>query len=122
MKDVLIYKDYIASIELDACENYFTGKVVAINADISFKGCSLVELKKAFFKAVDDYLDECYLLQRIPDKPYLGGFNITVSPEMHRMVSIACAYKNMTQDDFVRHAIEYTLLHSEDRLGQFVKN
>ena len=119
MKDVLIYKDYIASIELDAYENYFTGRVLAVSAEITFTGYSVGELKKAFARAVTRYLEECEASQLAPDKPYLGGFNITVSPEMHRMVCIACAYKNMTQDDFVRHAIDFTLSHSDDRFGRF---
>jgi len=57
MNDVLIYKDYIGSVHFNADDEVFFGKIEGIENLVSFEGDSVIELKKAFEEAVDDYLE-----------------------------------------------------------------
>jgi predicted HicB family RNase H-like nuclease len=120
MKNVLRYKEWVARIDLEPYENVFVGRVLAINHDVSFSGSNVLILKKAFAKAIDDYLEDCRVNDELPEKPYRGEFNIMLSQNIHRKIAIASAYKNMSLDDFIRYAIEYTLANSKDRFWKIL--
>jgi predicted HicB family RNase H-like nuclease len=57
MKDVLIYRDYIGSVHFNAEDEMFFGKIEGIDDLVSFEGSSVLELKKGFEEAVEDYID-----------------------------------------------------------------
>jgi predicted HicB family RNase H-like nuclease len=57
MEDVLLYKNISASIRFSAEDGVFYGKLEGIADLVHFEGCSVSELKKSFYEAVDDYLD-----------------------------------------------------------------
>ncbi len=59
MKDVLVYKDYRGSVHFNADDEVFFGKIEGIEDLVSFEGDSVIELKKAFEEAVNDYLEIC---------------------------------------------------------------
>jgi predicted HicB family RNase H-like nuclease len=44
-------------------------------------------LRKGFESAIDEYLDECAIKIEAPQKPYMGVFNVRVSPELHRSLA-----------------------------------
>lgn len=48
---------YYGSIEWNVKDNRFYGKVRATRHLISYEGHDIVELKRAFIKAVDDYIE-----------------------------------------------------------------
>lgn len=52
----LRYKDYYGSAKYSAEDDCFFGKLIGINALITFEGKSIDELKKAFRDAVDNYV------------------------------------------------------------------
>lgn len=58
MNDSLKYKEYFSSIHFSAEDEVFYGKVLGINDLIIFEGKSVVELKKGFKEAIEDYLDK----------------------------------------------------------------
>ncbi len=59
MKNVLVYKDYIGSVHFNADDEVFFGKIEGIVVLLSFVGDSVIELKKEFEEALDDYLEIC---------------------------------------------------------------
>ena len=59
MKDFLLYKDFIGSVHFNAEDEIFFGKIEGIDDLVSFEGSSVVELKKAFEEAVEDYIVLC---------------------------------------------------------------
>jgi len=114
MNDILQYKDYYAAVHYSANDEVFHGKIIGINDLVSFEGTSVKELKKAFKEAVDDYLETCEELGKVPDKTYKGSFNVRIPSELHRQAAIVSALKNMSLNDFVRYAIDYTITKTSD--------
>lgn len=57
--NVLCYKGYFASIQLSPGDDLFFGKIISIDDSVTFEGCTVEEIKKAFHEAVDDYLKTC---------------------------------------------------------------
>lgn len=119
MDDVLKYKDYLASVHFSTEDEVFHGKVLGINDLVSFEGTTVRELKKAFAEAVEDYLETCNALGKDPDKTYKGSFNVRIPTELHRQAAIQSALKNMSLNDFVRYAIDFTLSHATDSSRKF---
>lgn len=109
MNNILEYKGYCATVNFNAEEEFFYGKVNGINDLVSFEGETAKELKQAFFEAVDDYLETCKELKKEPDKTYKGVFNVRIPSQLHRKAAIVAATQNVTLNDLVRTAID-TLL------------
>jgi predicted HicB family RNase H-like nuclease len=57
MNDVLRYKDYISTIHFSVEDDVYHGKIIGINDLVSFEGKTVEELKQAFEKAIEDYLE-----------------------------------------------------------------
>lgn len=113
MKNTLTYKDYIGTVAYDAENELFFGTIHGINDLVNFEGTSVQELKASFEEAVDDYLETCEALGKIPDKTYKGSFNIRVTTELHRKSALIAAQKNVTLNDFVKWALSYAIEHEE---------
>lgn len=58
MKNYLKHNDYSGSVEFSTCDTIFYGKIIGIDDLVSYEAQSLEELKSAFNKAVDDYIEE----------------------------------------------------------------
>ena len=84
MGNVLKHKGYIGSIDIDAEDNYLHGAVQFINDCIIYDGETVEEIKQSFIDAVEGYLAMCAELDKIPDAPCSGTFNVRISPELHR--------------------------------------
>jgi predicted HicB family RNase H-like nuclease len=106
MKDVLTYKGFIGSVHFSAEDEIFYGKIEAINDLIMFEGKTVQELKKNFHEAVDDYLETCKALGREPNKPFKGGFNVRISPEMHKKAIERATMLGISLNQLVQKAIE----------------
>ncbi len=114
MNDILQYKDYFATVHYSAADEVFYGRLVGINDVVSFEGTTVKELKRAFHEAVDDYLETCVELGKEPEKVYKGSFNVRIPSELHRKAAIVSAIKDMSLNDFVRYAIDFTLNQSDE--------
>jgi len=109
MSDILKYKDYYATISFSSEDEVFYGQLVGITDLVMFEGDSVKKLKIAFHEAVDDYLDTCKELGKVPEKKYKGSFNVRISSELHRQAALVAAVKNVTLNDFVRYALDLTI-------------
>jgi len=114
MNDILQYKEYFASVRFSAPDDAFVGKILGINDLINFEGNSVSELKKAMKEAVDDYLQTCLRIGKVPEKTYKGSFNVRVSPKLHQEASAFAATHNITLNEFVKTALSYALKEEEN--------
>jgi len=114
MNDILQYKGYYASLHFSSEDEVFYGKLLGIDDLVNFEGASVKELKKAFYEAVDDYLATCKDLGKEPNKTYKGTFNVRISTDLHKAAAVFASIHNISLNDFVKTAIDYTLLHKED--------
>lgn len=91
MSKVLTHLGYKASVEFDAEDEIFTGRILGINDVVGFHGSSVEEVKSAFIEAVEDYLETCAKLDKKPDREFSGNLMLRVDPSVHAMVSIAAS-------------------------------
>jgi len=106
MKDVLIYKDYIGSVHFNADDEVFFGKIEGIEDLVTFEGNSVVEVKKAFEEAVDDYVGICEETGKSIEKSYKGSFNIRIPPEIHKKAKRLALMKGISLNQFIQKAVE----------------
>jgi predicted HicB family RNase H-like nuclease len=109
MKDVLHYKGYMGSVRFSAEDEVFHGKIEGIDDLISFEGKSVVEIKKAFQEAVDDYLEFCKEIGKEPEKSYKGSFNVRIPAELHRKAIESASMMGVSLNQLVQKAIESTV-------------
>jgi predicted HicB family RNase H-like nuclease len=113
MNDILQYKNYYGSVHFNASDEVFHGKVLGINDLVNFEGTSVKELKTAFEEAVEDYIDTCNEIGKLPDKTYKGTFNVRVPSTLHREASMFAAVNNITLNEFVKMAMDFALHRKE---------
>lgn len=106
MKDVLVYKEYIGSVHFNADDEVFFGKIEGVEDLVTFEGNSVVELKKAFEEAVDDYIGLCKEIGKKIDKSYKGSFNIRIAPEIHKKAKRLALMKGISLNQFIQKAVE----------------
>lgn len=86
--NILKYKDFEGSAELDMERQICRGKILFIDDLVTYQAASPSELQAEFQAAVDDYLETCQLLNREPKRPLKGLFNVRVPPELHKLLHI----------------------------------
>lgn len=55
----LKYKGFVGTLEYDKYDGIYYGKILNINDVVNYEGISMGQTKKAFIKAVDDYILFC---------------------------------------------------------------
>jgi predicted HicB family RNase H-like nuclease len=109
MSNSFNYKGYLGLVEYSDEDSTFFGKILGIDDLVTFEGSSVEELKKAFHDAVDDYLETCAELSKVPEKAYKGQFNVRVATELHRAAAIRAEAQRMTLNKFVETALKRAL-------------
>ncbi|WP_434340201.1 type II toxin-antitoxin system HicB family antitoxin [Motilimonas cestriensis] len=99
VKKALTYKTYCGSYEVDFDEGILFGKIECINDLVTFEAESVPELKVAFEEAVDDYLETCAQLNKDPDKPFKGSFNVRVGEGLHKRAYIESVKRGVSLND-----------------------
>lgn len=105
------HKEYIANVTYDDEAKIFHGEVINTRDVITFQGKSVHELEKAFKDSIEDYVTWCKSEGVKPEKPYSGKFNIRISPDLHREVSLVSSKQNISLNRFVEKALKDELVH-----------
>lgn len=63
------YKGYEAKIEFEEEDRIFVGRVINTEDIIAFDGTTVDELEQSFHAAIDQYLEGCKIVGKVPDKP-----------------------------------------------------
>jgi predicted HicB family RNase H-like nuclease len=105
MKNVLKYKDYVASIYFDSLSELLYGKVEGLDDSITFEGKSVDQLKKSFEEAVEDYIKICSKIGKQPHRSYKGSFNIRIKPALHKKAAYRCVEQGISLNQLVEKAI-----------------
>lgn len=105
MAKAMEYRGYHAQVEYDADDNLFVGHVLDIADSLNFHATSVDELTQTFRQSVDNYLELCAKIGKTPEKAYSGTFNVRVSPELHRRLSLEAAQEGVTLNKVVENAL-----------------
>ena len=77
----MIYKGYRSKVELDEKAGVFHGEVINTRDVITFQGASNEDLKQAFEKSVDDYLEFCASRGEDPERYSLDQLVLEIKPQ-----------------------------------------
>ena len=110
MKNMMSYKGYYGSVNFDANDLVFYGKVEFINSLISYEGETAKEIDAAFKAAVEDYFETCAARAVVPEKPFKGSLNIRIGRDLHEKAAliakkIGCASLN----EFIKQALDHEI-------------
>lgn len=87
------YKGYRAQIDFDDEAGVFVGEVINTRDGITFTGRSVDELRSAFERAVDEYVEMSADIGAHLDQPVSGQIAIRLHPALHRAV-MTCARRD----------------------------
>jgi len=107
------YKGYIGSVEYSDEDEVLCGKVINIDALVSFEATTVKGLKKAFHDAVNDYLSFCKRQNRQPDRPLSGRITFRMGPEIHKQALILAAREGKSLNAVVKESVETYLAAHE---------
>lgn len=104
--DILKYKEYEGTAELDMSRSVCRGKILFISDLVTYESGTPSQLQKEFEAAVDDYLETCVSLGREPARPFRGQFNVRVPPELHRAATLRSVEEGISLNDVVVKALD----------------
>jgi len=104
--DILKYKGYEGTAELNMSRQVCRGKILFINDLVTYEAASPSGLQKEFEAAVDDYIDTCAQLGREPQKSLKGQFNVRIPPDLHKAVALRALEDNVSLNDVVVRALD----------------
>lgn len=108
MKNMMKYKGYYGSIEFDADDLLFYGKLMFINSLVSYEGETAKQIDHAFKEAVDDYLLTCKKREVEPEKPFKGSLNVRIGPERHERAALVAKELGCSSlNDFFKLALDH---------------
>lgn len=111
--DILKYKDYEGTAELDMARRVCRGKILFIDDLVTYEAASPAELQTEFEAAVDDYIDTCATLGREPQKPLRGQFNVRIPPALHKAAALRALADNVSLNDVAVRALDaFVNIHS----------
>ncbi len=116
-KNILIYKDFIASVQFSLDDEVFFGKIEGIDDLVTFEGESVKELRRAFEDAVEDYRELCRKTNKEPLKSFKGSFNVRMTPELHKKAYRMAIQQGVSLNQFVQTAVEHEVRESEEQYG-----
>ncbi len=105
MSNVLSYKNYTGTVEFSREDRCLFGKVIGIKSLLSYEGNSIQELEEDFQNVIDEYLQDCEERNVSPEQPYKGSFNVRISPDLHRSISIYAFERGKSLNATVEEAL-----------------
>ncbi|WFQ78074.1 type II toxin-antitoxin system HicB family antitoxin (plasmid) [Xenorhabdus sp. SF857] len=102
----LTYKGYIGTIEFEVEDNYLFGKLAYIRDLVTYQATTIKELEDEFKQSVELYLADCQELNKKPDIPFKGVFNVRVHPDTHRHLAEIAEESGLTINAVVNKALE----------------
>jgi predicted HicB family RNase H-like nuclease len=104
--EILKYKEFEGSAELDMKRNVCRGKILFIDDVVTYESASIQDLQNEFEEAVDDYIETCKQIGKEPQKSCRGQFNVRVSPELHRAATRRSIADDTSLNEVVRSALQ----------------
>lgn len=114
MSKVFKYKGYIGTIEFSVEDGVLFGKIDCINDLVTYEADTIPNLQLEFQNSVDDYLDTCQQLNKEPNKPMNGSFNVRIGEGLHKDAYQSAKAAGLTLNEFVKKAIEEKLSEKKE--------
>ena len=104
--EMLDYKGYFGTVEIDTERNVLHGRVVNTRDVITYVAETAEGLKEEFATSIEVYLESCLEDGIEPNKPYSGNFNLRLGAELHRRAALAAEVSGTSLNTFIKNRIE----------------
>ena len=101
MDKTMTYKGYTAKIEYSGEEECLVGCISDMSQIINFRGASVNEIRQAFEKAVEGYLQGCAEKNLKPEKPSSVREVVRMSPALHSVLALAARHENKSINEWI---------------------
>lgn len=112
---VLAYKGYQGSVTWE--DGLLAIRVLHID-DLVIDHCrDAAKVENTFHALVDEYIETCSELDREPEKPFKGSFNVRISPDLHRLAAMAATSAGISLNAWITDAVHEKLQSGPARIG-----
>lgn len=118
--DILKYKEFEGTAELDMARHVCRGKLLFIDDLVTYESDSVGGLQQEFEAAVEDYIQTCVAIGKEPQRPFRGLFNVRVAPTLHRAAALRAMAESVSLNEVVVRAID-AFLNSRAEVHHNVK-
>lgn len=119
--EILKYKEFEGSAELDMKRNVCRGKILYIDDAVTYESASIQDLQNEFEEAVDDYIETCKQIGKDAQKSCRGQFNVRVSPELHRAATRRSISDDTSLNDVVYRALQAYLASNTTPVARYAE-
>ncbi|MBS4721178.1 type II toxin-antitoxin system HicB family antitoxin [Aeromonas caviae] len=109
------YKGFYGSIEFSLEDRVLFGKIECIADLITYEANTIDELNAAFNEAVDDYIETCAEIGKVPNKTLSGTLNIRIGPELHKKSYLLATNNGQSINDFIKNAVEEKIISENEK-------
>ncbi|MRR17424.1 MAG: type II toxin-antitoxin system HicB family antitoxin [Deltaproteobacteria bacterium] len=102
----MTHKGYSAKVEYSEKDQCLVGCVSDIRESITFQGESVTEIRLAFEKAVDAYLDRCAAKNEEPEKPSSGRSVVRMTPALHSILALAAGQEKKSVNEWLADIVK----------------
>ena len=104
--NLLSHKGYHGSIEPCLHDAMLNGHVLFVETPIQYSGLTIPDLRHAFEKAVDQYLEHCARTGQMPVRPFKGQFNVRITPRLHQSAALCAQSEGTSLNNVVVKALQ----------------
>ena len=117
--NILEYKGYHGKVDISIEDKCLHGKILGINALVTFESDEINTIEQAFKESVDDYLDLCERNNLTPEKEYDGVFTVRVQPETHRKLALIAESRGERLNTVANAALLHYVKDIETHIDNF---
>lgn len=103
---MLKYKNYYSEPKYSEEDEVFFGTIEGIDDLVTFEAENAHELKQAFIDAVDDYLQTCEAMGKVPEKPYSGDIRLRMGETLHKRAAKAAYEMGESLNTYIVQSLE----------------
>ena len=106
MINTMRYQGFSARIEYDDDDRIFTGRIAGIRDGVGFHAETVEGLREAFHEAVEDYVETCAKIGKVPQRSFSGQMMFRVSPEVHRKAVVAAELAGKSLNQWAQEVLD----------------
>ncbi|MEO1131806.1 MAG: type II toxin-antitoxin system HicB family antitoxin [Cyanobacteria bacterium J06639_1] len=100
---------YIAEVAIDEESGWLHASTLGMLDVVNAEAETFSQLKEEFAISIEEYLAFCKELDREPEKPYSGKFQLRTDPTLHRRAAALAKQQGKSLNTFVNDAIIDTI-------------
>lgn len=104
--ELMEYKGYTATVEVDLDAGILYGYVLGLTGGIDFQTENIADVRREFEASVEDYLAWCNDENREPEKPFGGKITLRIEPKLHCEAALQAAREGLRLEDWLQDAVK----------------